>query len=162
MELRLSNIRSLIWTIAVLTSCALTNVTPVWCQGSLGGLTGRVGDSTGTPVPAVTVTIKNMDTGAELQVISTSTGEYLAPSLQPGRYRISTAHPGFKTVVQEPVTVSTATVSTVDFSLAVGDVSESVTVAGGTAQLETTSAEIGTVMQTKTIFRVGCSSSQPN
>jgi hypothetical protein len=54
--------------------------------------------------------------------------------------------------VREPVTVSTATVSTTDFTLAVGDVSESVTVSGGEVRLETTSAEVGTVMQTKTIL----------
>ncbi len=152
MRLGLSHIRPLIWTAVVLVAGALPFATPGWSQGSLGGLTGRVADSSGSPVPLVAVTIRNLDTGAELQVTTTSNGEYLAPSLQPGRYRISTAHPGFKTVLREPVTVSTATVSTVDFTLAVGDVSESVTVAGGSAQLETTSAEIGTVMQTKTIL----------
>ncbi|MEO8127545.1 MAG: carboxypeptidase-like regulatory domain-containing protein, partial [Bryobacteraceae bacterium] len=135
-----------------LLSLLLMSANPGWCQGSLGGLTGRVVDSSGAPVPGVTVTIRNVDTGVELKATSTSGGEYLAPSLQPGRYRVSTAHPGFKTVVREPVQVSTATTSNLDFTLVVGDVTESVTVAGGGAQLETTSAEIGTVMQTKTIL----------
>src|SRR5207247_2399460 len=100
----------------------------------------------------VAIKIENLDTAAELQVSTTSDGDYLAPSLAPGRYRVTVTQRGFKTSVQEPVTVSTATVSKVDFTLDVGEVTQSVTVSGGAIQLQTTSAEIGTVMPTKTIL----------
>ncbi len=123
-----------------------------WCQSNLGGLTGRIADSTGAGVPTVALKITNIDTAAEVRISSSSDGAYLAGNLPPGRYRVAVSKEGFKTVVQEPVTVSTATVSTVNFTLAVGQINESVTVAGGAAELQTTSAEIGTVMPTKTIL----------
>src|ERR1700741_3668620 len=117
-----------------------------WCQGNLGGLTGRIADSPGAGVPTVALRITNLDTAADVRLSSSSDGAYLAANLPPGRYRITVSKEGFKTTVQEPVTVSTATVSTVNFTLAVGQINESVTVAGGAAELQTTSAEIGTVM----------------
>src|SRR5258708_20723930 len=127
-------------------------VSASWCQGNLGGLTGRIADSTGAGVPTVALKITNIDTAAEVRISSSSDGAYLAGNLPPGRYRVAVSKEGFKTIVQEPVTVSTATVSTVNFTLAVGQINESVTVPGGAAELQTTSAEIGTVMPTKTIL----------
>src|SRR5438105_2828497 len=106
-----------LWVLPALIAAAMASATPGWCQGSLGGLTGRVTDASGAPVAGVTVKIENLETSAELQVSTTTDGDYLAPSLSPGRYRVTVSQRGFKTSVQEPVTVSTATVSKVDFTL---------------------------------------------
>ena len=103
----------------------LFSAAAVWPQGSLGGVTGRVLDSTGAAIAGVSIRITNMDTGVELQLLSNSDGDYLASSLPPGRYRLAVSQSGFKTSVREPVIVSTATVSTLDFNLDVGDVAES-------------------------------------
>src|SRR5262249_25528845 len=118
----------------------------------LGGLTGRIADSTGAGVPGVALKITNIDTAAQVNILSSSDGGYLAGNLPPGRYRVSVSKPGFKTTIQEPVIVSTATIVTVDFTLAVGQISESVTVEGGAVELQTTSAEVGTVMGSKSLL----------
>ncbi|MFN0100817.1 MAG: carboxypeptidase regulatory-like domain-containing protein [Bryobacteraceae bacterium] len=123
-----------------------------WSQGSLGGLTGRVTDSTGASVPDVTVQLRRIETGQEVKAGTTSDGSFLATSLAPGNYRVVVSKTGFRTAVRESVLVSTATVSNADFILELGSVSESVTVAGSDVQLQTTSAEIGTVMPTKSIL----------
>jgi len=125
---------------------------PVWPQGSFGSLTGVISDPAGAAVPSATVKITNLETAAEVTIRSSSEGTYLAPGLSPGRYRLTASAPGFKTLSQEPVIVSTATVSTVDISLPVGEVNESVTVTGGGAELQTASAEIGTVMPQKAML----------
>ena len=122
---------------------------PGWCQGSLGGLTGHITDPSGAVVPEVSIKATNLDTGAELSVVSTTDGTYFAPSLAPGRYRVTVSKSGFKTITQEPVTISTATVSTLDFALVVGEITESVTVGATEVQLQTTTAEVGTVMPEK-------------
>ncbi len=121
-------------------------------QGSLGGLTGRVTDNSGAAIPEVAIQLRNVDTGAEFQAATSSDGAYLVNSLPPGRYRVSVSKTGFRTTVRESVVVSTATVSSADFSLEVGSVTDSITVSGSDVQLQTTSAEIGTVMPTKAIL----------
>ena len=123
-----------------------------WGQGNLGGLTGHVTDPSGAAAPEASVKVTNLDTGEERSIEATNDGAYLAPGLGPGRYRVTVAKTGFKTIVQEPVIVSTATVSTLDFVLTVGEVNQSIAVSGGAAQLETNSAEIGTVMPDKAIL----------
>ena len=47
-----------------------------WPQGSLGGLTGRVADPSGAGVPGASVKIRNLDTSTELDVTTSSDGEY--------------------------------------------------------------------------------------
>jgi hypothetical protein len=121
-------------------------------QGNLGGLTGRVTDISGASVPEASVQIRNLETGQETRAGTSSDGAFVASSLAPGMYRMSVSKTGFRTTVRETVLVSTATVTTADFVLELGATSESVTVSGGDVQLQTTSAEIGTVMPTKSIL----------
>ncbi len=114
-------------------------------QGSLGGLTGRITDSSGASVPDVSIQIRNLQTGQEIGAGSSSDGSFLASNLTPGPYRITVS-------IRESVTVSTATIATVDFVLDIGSAAESITVSGSDVQLQTTSAEVGTVMPTKAIL----------
>jgi hypothetical protein len=126
--------------------------TTAWAQGSFGGLTGGITDPGGATVGDVQITVINIDTGATSLVTSTADGTYVAPSLVPGKYRVSATKSGFKTVTQEGVTVSTATVTALDFALTIGTVGEIVNVASDAPHLETTSAEIGTVMPSKELL----------
>ena len=121
-------------------------------QGNLGGLTGRVSDSSGASIPDVSIQIRNIETGQETKAGTSSDGAFLASSLAPGFYRVAVSKTGFRTTVRESVLVSTATVTTVDFTLDLGSTTESVTVSGSDVQLQTTSAEIGTVLPTKAIL----------
>ncbi len=139
-------------SIAILLALILTAIQPALPQGSLGGLNGRVTDNSGAAIAEVEVQLRNIETGAEFRAASSSDGAFLANNLPPGRYRVSASKPGFRTAVRESLVVSTATVTTADFMLEVGSVSESITVSGSDVQLQTTSAEIGTVMPTKAIL----------
>src|SRR5688500_10402650 len=89
-------------------------------QGNLGGLTGRVTDSSGASVPDVSIQIRNLETGQESKAGTSSDGAFLASSLAPGLYKMVVSKTGFRTAVRESVLVSTATVTTADFVLALG------------------------------------------
>jgi hypothetical protein len=133
-------------------STFLLTASTILAQGSLGSLTGRVTDSAGAVVAGASVTIRNLGTSQEQQVSTSSEGTYLASNLQPGQYKVSVTRTGFRTAILEPVTVSTASATTANFALELGAVTESITVSGGAAVLQTTSAEVGTVMPTKSIL----------
>lgn len=126
--------------------CLLGFVLVAYGQGSLGGLTGRISDPSGAAVPAATVKVSNLGTGITDTTTSTSDGVYLVRGLSPGRYRMTVTKTGFKTSNQEPIIVSTATISTVDITLTVGALTQTINVTTSAVQLQTSSAEVGTVM----------------
>src|SRR5947199_987595 len=120
-----------------------------WGQGSFGGLTGNITDQSGAAIPEASIKVTNLNTAATYSGTSTAEGIYLISGLPPGRYRLTVTKPGFKTTTREPVEVSTATTTTLNLDLAVGEVTQTVEVSADEVQLQTTSPASGTVMPEK-------------
>lgn len=117
-----------------------------WSQGNLGGLTGVVLDPSSAPVPNAKLTLTNRASGLVLSTNSTEQG-YSFRSVPPGDYRLEGEATGFKRFVVDRVPVLTATVATFDVRFEVGATSDSVVVAAEAIGLQTSSPEIGTVLQ---------------
>ena len=66
---------------------AIAMAAPASAQ-STGAIQWNITDAQGSVVPGTTVTIRNVATGVERSVVSDAAGDYLAPSLAPGPYRI--------------------------------------------------------------------------
>jgi outer membrane receptor protein involved in Fe transport len=111
-------------------------------QTVTGSLQGTVVDTSGAVLPGVTVTIKNMDTGAERVVITNEAGFYSAPYLPIGRYTVSAMLSGFGTVTHEGIEVGLNQTRVRDFKLD-PRVTQSVTVRGETLPaINVTSGEV--------------------
>jgi hypothetical protein len=110
-------------------------------QYDTGSLVGAIQDSTGAVVPDATITVLNESTGAAFTTTSGSQGEYEAPSLHTGVYRISAEHAGFSTAVADNVTVSVGGRERIDLTLKVGGGSATVEVRDVALQLQTESSE---------------------
>jgi hypothetical protein len=120
----------------------LLAITPnsVRAQGE-ASIGGTVTDSTGAIIPKVTVSVKDLETGAVRTVATDASGRYEAPLLGVGRYEVSTEKTGFKTVVKTGITLVVGQRSTVDFTLQVGEIQQSVQVEETALQLDVTNAE---------------------
>src|SRR5437868_11738028 len=116
--------------IAAFIVLALALSTPAFAQsqGANGAIEGTVSDSSGGVLPGVTVTITNVDTGAERSVVSNEKGLYRAPLLPLGKYRVIAELQGFKKFEQTDITLSVGQTATVNATLSVGTVSETITV----------------------------------
>lgn len=112
-------------------------------QYDTGSLVGVIHDSTGAVLPGATVTVLNKATGAVFTTASGSAGEYEAPSLRTGVYRISAEHSGFSTAVADNVTVSVGARQRIDLTLQVGKNSTTVEVSDVALELQTESSENG-------------------
>ncbi len=123
-------------------------------QSFTGAILGSVKDSSGSGVPGATVTIVNVGTNARTEVRSNDTGDYSAPLLQPGLYRVEASAGGFKKFLQDGITLQIQQQARVDIMLTVGDVSESVSVSADAALLETTSSTIGKVVDNQRIVNL--------
>src|SRR5205823_5926286 len=93
-----------------------------------GAVEGTILDASGAVLPGVTVTITNVGTGAEASVTTNERGLYRAPLLPLGKYRVVAELQGFKKFEQTGITLSVGQTATVNATLSVGTVSETITV----------------------------------
>ena len=120
-------------------------------QNTNARLTGTITDSSGAAVPHVRVTAQNTGTNLMQTVESNDTGSYSFPALPPGQYSLSVDAPGFAKYVQKGVTLTVGQPATLDIGLKIGGAQDTVTVTGGVELINTTTAEIGQVMNEESI-----------
>src|SRR5436190_23668323 len=90
---------------ALLMLLVLAAVSTVSAQERFGGLAGVVTDSSQAPVPGVTVTATNKQTGAARTTTTGTDGAYRIPDLEPGRYAVSIELEGFQKVQADDMLV---------------------------------------------------------
>src|SRR3954447_7914273 len=116
------------YILSALLSLSLTAPALAQSQGANGAIEGTVSDSSGGVLPGVTVTVTNVDTGAERSVITNEKGLYRAPLLPLGQYRVVAELQGFKKFEQKDIQLSVGQTAVVNATLSVGAVSETITV----------------------------------
>ena len=119
-------------------------------QSFQGGMRGAVKDAQGV-IPGVTITLINEANGVSRDTISNSSGEYSFPALDPASYTIKAAVQGFKTFERKGIRVGTQQFITLDVTLEVGTVEESITVTADAPLIETSNASHGEVLDSQTI-----------
>jgi hypothetical protein len=101
---------------------------PVLAQFDTGQISGFVRDSSGAVVPGVTVTATNEGNGQQRVAVSNAEGYYVFPGLLVGTYNISAELSGFTRYVTTGVRVSAAARISVDMTLTVGVLTDTVEV----------------------------------
>jgi hypothetical protein len=104
----------------------------VAAQGTAGGsVAGVVHDNSGAVLPGVTVEASSpvLIEGTR-SVVTDGQGLYQVVNLRPGTYVVTFTLPGFSTFRREGIIVATGFTATVDATLAVGALEETVTVTG--------------------------------
>ena len=107
-------------------------------QTVTGTLQGTVTDASGGVLPAATVTIRNLETGATRELTTNSIGFYSAPFLPIGRYTVTAKLNGFATVVREDIDLGLNQTRVADFQMKPAAVAETVTVVGAAPPINTT------------------------
>src|ERR1700743_1653520 len=137
----------LLWALVV---SALLLGPAAWAQ--TGSITGQVLDQAGAVIPNATVTATSAATGASQTVTTTSAGLFHFAALPPAVYTVSASATGFTTTTRDNVTLNIAATLPLNFKLAVGGSSTTVTVAGvSAAPIETDSSQLSTVIDSKQI-----------
>ena len=116
---------------SVLTLTLFLFCFPLIGQENLGRMGGTITDETGAVIPGADVTARNEATGVEISVVSSDSGAYYFPTLVIGSYTVTASLTGFKTVEQVGVRVVSGGAVTLDITLPVGEVVDTVTVEGG-------------------------------
>jgi len=119
-------------------------------QSAQGGLRGVVKDPQGV-IPGVTVTLTNEQTNTTRETITNNIGEYSFPAVDPARYTVKAAVPGYKTFERKGLTIGVQSFVALDVTMEVGALEETITVTGESPLIETTNASTGDVLDTKTL-----------
>jgi len=119
---------------------------PGWSQESQGTILGRITDSSNLVVPDASIELTNVATAATTRTVSNAAGNYSAPFLVPGTYRVTVKKTGFKTVVRTDVVLNLNDRLEINVPLDVGTTSDTITVTEEVPLLDTTNASIGRVI----------------
>lgn len=125
--------------------------TPLFAQLQTASIVGTVLDPAGAVIPGAKITIENQDTAQTVQLTSDPGGNYIAPVLPFGVYRITAEAPGFKTRVSENITLRVSDRIRVDMKLETGVVTERVTVSAEAPLVESESTTLGGVVSTQQV-----------
>ncbi|MBI4902953.1 MAG: carboxypeptidase regulatory-like domain-containing protein [Acidobacteria bacterium] len=120
-------------------------------QETRATVSGTVLDQTGASVAGASLKLVNTETAVALATISNETGSYRFLFVNPGTYRLTAEHAGFRTFIRENLTLSVSQAAVVDVGLTVGQSTESVTVTSEAPLLEAERADRGLVIDNKTV-----------
>jgi len=132
--------------LAVAVSVLLLSSGSIWAQSTSATITGRITDPSKASIVGAKVVATNVDTGVQQATATGPEGLYTIVSLQPGNYKLEVEKQGFKTVVKPDLVLHLQDVSTINFEMAIGALSESITVTGGAPMVNTTDAAVSTVV----------------
>ncbi len=130
---------------------AVIGATAVWGQAVNGTISGTVVDPSGAAVAGATVEVKNTATQVVRTVTTNAQGRYSVPELIIGAYDVRISRMGFQSALQTGVPVVVGGERTVDATLRIGQSQETVTVEARTAQVDTASSAIATLVDTKQV-----------
>jgi len=129
----------------------LAAATSALSQSDRGTIAGTVLDSSGGAVTDATVTATETATNSVYTATTGPTGGYRFFDLRVGVYNVSVSASGFKKVDKTGVVVQVNSTSSVDFTLAPGTVSETLTVVADAPALQAESSDMGTIVDKRQI-----------
>src|SRR5580692_207638 len=124
---------------------------PLFPQTTMGRILGSISDQSGAGVAGATVVITDVQRDTTRTVSTDDSGNYVAPELQPGIYKVRVEAKGFKTVERVNIAVEVAEDLRVDVSLPAGQVSETVIVTDEVPLVNSTSSTLGGTLSNKEI-----------
>ncbi|MCW5962480.1 MAG: TonB-dependent receptor [Bryobacterales bacterium] len=123
---------------------------PSFAQGLTGQISGSIQDQSGSAVLGATVSLRSINTAQEREINTDQTGSFVFTQLLPGRYSLTATSTGFRQYVQREISVSAnERVTLPPISLALGEVTEVVTVDAEAVRIQTQSAERSGLISTR-------------
>jgi hypothetical protein len=127
------------------------NFAPLFAQGTAGRILGTVTDQSGGAIADATVVITDVDRNLTRTLMTDSAGEYNAPNLLPGNYKVRAEAKGFRAFERTGIVLEVSGEIRVDLTMQPGEVSQTITVNESVPMVETTNAELGATLQSTII-----------
>src|SRR5580692_7064717 len=139
----MSSKRSLFGIALFLCICILVPSTLFSQSASTGTVAGTVVDPSGAAIAAATVTLTDKSTNIPRTVSTNENGRFILVDIPAGTYDVSVSKQGFRVSKFTGQVVNVGTALTLNVTLEIGSVAESVEVTASNAELQTLNATVG-------------------
>jgi hypothetical protein len=148
---RQRRLRLLFAAFAVLLTCLM--LPGLFAQTDFASIRGTVMDNSDAVIPAASIQLQNLDTGAKQAAVSDASGNFHYEALVRGNYQIAVTAKGFQSEVQS-VTLNVSQIQAVNFKLNPGSVSTTVEVTDAAPIVDTSTSSTGTVVESQQIVEL--------
>ena len=131
---------------------ALAPLPAAFAQSPTAALLGRIQDATGSIVPGVSITVKNLSANQLRNAVSGEDGEPVIPDLALGQYQVITEKPGFERLIETGLELQVDQTARLDLKLNLGSVMQAVEAQAEVPLLNTENAGKGDVVVTQEII----------
>src|SRR5262245_7352591 len=145
-------IRALVGLMLLLGFAAPATVSAQAVAGSQ--LSGVIRDSSNLAIPGAEVTVTKTDTGMTRTVFTSDDGAYAFPNLPVGPYQLKVVLQGFNTYVRDGIVLQVGSNPELNVTLAVGSISEQVTVTANASLVETKNTGVGQVIDNQRVMEM--------
>ena len=123
-------------------------------QSTGGRILGRVADPSGAVLSGVKIMIVNEATGVTRETVTNENGDYVFPEVAVGTYRAEFDQKGFKKNIRRAVQLDINQVITLNMTMQIGGASEVVDVTAEAPLVDTTSTQLGAVVNDRTVTQL--------
>ena len=122
---------------------ASLTATSAFAQGGTADINGTVFDQAKAVLPGATVTVTHEATGQQRTAVTGEDGRFTMPTLLPGPYTVTAELQGFQTSTQKGLALAVGQEITLNLTLQLAGVQESVVVSAEAPLIEATTSRIG-------------------
>jgi hypothetical protein len=115
----------------------------VAAQQGTSSIRGRIVDEQGGALPGANVVVTHQESGVFRESVSNADGSYFLTGIVPGRYVVTAKLTGFKTHEQRDIVLEVGRTATLDVTLAIGALEETITVTTEAPLVDFTSKQVG-------------------
>lgn len=143
-------ITSVLSAFFVIAFCTFISI-PAHSQVTGATVTGTISDASGAVIAGAQISARNAATGVTRDTTADSSGLYSLPNLAPGDYELKVSAKGFSTAVQSGLSLAVGQQQQLNFTLKVGETSQTVQVTEAAPQIELTSSTLTGQVEAETV-----------
>src|SRR5207253_6111609 len=129
----------------------LVSAVALQAQTATGEVNGTVTDPNGAAVPGAMVKLINQATKGETEATTNQSGYFTFVNLKPASYTLMVETKGFKKSLTNALALGVSETVTQNVKLSVGEMSEVVEVTAGSELVQSSSSELGSVINERTV-----------
>ncbi len=150
-----------IFAIPIFAGLALLFPQSLTAQEARGTISGKVKDANNALLPGALVKVLNTAMGTTVSLKTNETGFFQAPFLIPGTYQVTVEISGFKRYIRDGIVLRVNDNLELEIELEIGTVDQAVTVTGDSPALETTTASLGQVIDSRRVAELPIAHGDP-